>query len=122
MTDAVPKAKRKTVDHLNLEEIVHLANKIGMEYVEMKKKAEKLALFKPSEKAKAMQRYDDGSRSESKVKRLADIDPDYLAFLEEMADAKAESEKLKIRYDSYLNLFEAKRSLLSYQKAEMTLL
>ena len=33
-----------------------------------------------------------------------------------------DGDKLRIRYESYKNLFEARRSLLSYQKAEMKLL
>ncbi len=120
MAESVKKPKK--VDHLNLEEIVHLANKVGMEYVHSKALAEKFSLFKATEKSKAMQRYDDGIRSEAKIKRLAETDKEYLDFLEQLAQAKASSEKLRIRYESYLNLFEAKRSLLSYQKAEMSLL
>ena len=112
---------RPTVE-LNLEEIVHLANKVGMEYVAAKKKAERCELMKATSRARAMERYDDGKRSEAKIKRLAEMDADYVRFLEELAEAKAESERLRIRYESYKNLFEARRSMLSYQKAEMKVL
>ena len=57
-----------------------------------------------------------------KIRRLAETDPDYLQFINQLVEAKSNSEKLKIRYESYKNLFEAKRSLLSYQKAEMNIL
>lgn len=107
---------------MSLEEIVHLSNKIGMEYAEAKKKSDYLELLKPSYRARAMERYDDGQRSEVKIKRLAEIDETYLKYLNQLAEAKANCDRLKIRYDSYKNLFEAKRSMLSYQKAEMKLI
>ena len=109
-------------DHMNLENIVHSANKVGLEYARAKKKYERLELFKPTYKAKAMEKYDDGTRSEVKIKRLAEIDQEYIKFLELLAEARAESESLRIRYESFKNLFEARRSMLSYQKAEMKIL
>ena len=107
---------------LNLEEIVYLTNKVGMEYVAAKKLAERLELMKATERAKAMDRYDDGKTSETKIRRQAETDEEYIEFIESLAKAKSDSEKLKIRYESYKNLFEARRSMLSYQKAEMRLL
>jgi hypothetical protein len=111
-----------TADRLGLEEIVHLTNKIGMEFVDAKKDAELLELLKPTVRARIMLRYDDGSMSEVKLKRITETDEEYIECLTKLAEAKAKSEKLKIRYESYKNLFEAKRSLLSYQKAEMKLI
>ncbi len=108
--------------NLGLEEIVHRINRIGLEYVEVKRKSDRLELLKSSYKARAMEKYDDGQRSEAKIKRMAELDEVYIAFLEEFAQIRADSEKLKIRYESYRNLFEARRSILSYKKAEMTLL
>lgn len=108
--------------NLGLEEIVHRINRIGLEYVEVKRKSDRLELLKSSYKARAMEKYDDGLRTEAKIKRLAELDEVYLAFLEELAQVRADSEKLKIRYESYRNLFEARRSILSYKKAEMKLL
>jgi hypothetical protein len=67
-------------------------------------------------------RLDDGSMSEARLKRLTETDPEYLEFIEKLVTAKGECDKLRIRYESYKNLFEARRSLLSYQKAEMKLL
>ena len=113
---------KKENTQLNLEEIVSISNKIGLEYVEAKKKAEYYELLKPSKRAQAMEKYDDEKRSEAKIRRLAETDPDYLQFINQLVEAKSNSEKLKIRYESYKNLFEAKRSLLSYQKAEMNIL
>ena len=107
---------------LTLEDIVTLANKIGLEYVKSKKKADYYELIKASKRAEFMEKHDDGTRTETKIRRLAETDSDYINFLEELSKAKFESEQLKIRYESYKNLFEARRSMLSYQKAEMTLL
>lgn len=108
-------------EKLSLEDIVNLANKVGLEFVAAKKTADRLELLKATMRAKAMEKYDDGSRSEAKIKRLAEMDSEYVAFLEELTNAKAEYERYRIRYESYKNLFEARRSMLSYQKAEMRL-
>jgi len=108
-------------DKLGLEEIVHLTNKIGLEYVAAKKEAERCELLKASVKARIAVQLDNGSMSEVKLRRLTEIDPEYIAFLEKLAEARSQSEKLRIRYESYKNLFDARRSLLSYQKAEMKL-
>ncbi|NRA64354.1 MAG: hypothetical protein HRU19_07710 [Pseudobacteriovorax sp.] len=112
----------KKTDKLGLEEIVKLANKIGLEYVAAKREAEYLDLMKSPIKAKIALRIDDGSLSETKLKRLTDSDPEYLEYLVKLSDAKQNAEKLRIRYESYKNLFDARRSLLSYQKEEMKLL
>ena len=109
-------------DKLGLEEIVHLSNKIGMEYAAARKEAERLELLKATVRARAAIRLDDGEMSEAKLKRLTEVDPEYVDFLDKLAHAKGEAERLRIRYESYKNLFEARRSLLSYQKAEMKLL
>ncbi len=109
-------------EKLGLEEIVHLANKIGLEYANAKREAERLELLKPSVRARIAIRLDTGAHSEVKLKRLTETDPEYLDFIEKLVVAKGECERLRIRYESYKNLFEAKRSLLSYQKAEMKLL
>ncbi len=109
-------------DRLGLEEIVHLTNKIGLEYVAAKKDAERLDLLKNTVRAKISIRLDNGNLSEAKLRRLMETDDEYIAFLEALINAKAESEKLRVRYESYKNLFEARRSLMSYQKAEMKLI
>ena len=109
-------------DPMRLEEIVRRANEIGLQCVEAKKQAERLEYMKATIRAQAMERHEDGHLSEAKIRRLAETDPIYIAFLEELVAARAAYEKLRIRYESYKNLFEARRSLLSYQKAEMRLL
>lgn len=112
----------QSIDKLGLEEIVKLANKIGLEYAEARKIADRLDLLKPTIRARVAMRLDNGSVSETKLKRMTETDDEYVAYLEELANARGESEKLRIRYESYKNLFDARRSLLSYQKAEMKLI
>ncbi len=109
-------------DKLGLEDIVHLANKIGLEYATAKREAERLDLLKPTVRARVSIRLDDGELSEAKLRRLTETDDEYVNFIEQLVVAKGECDKLRIRYESYKNLFEARRSLLSYQKAEMKLL
>lgn len=109
-------------DRLGLEEIVHLANRVGLEYVTARKEAELLDMMKNTVRARISMRLDDGTLSEVKLRRLMEIEPEYEEFLVKLVSARAESEKLRIRYESYKNLFDARRSLLSYQKAEMKIL
>jgi hypothetical protein len=111
-----------SADRLGLEDIVHLANKIGLEFVAARKEAERLELLKNTVRARIAIRLDDGSMTEAKLRRLMETDPEYEEFLNKLVAARAESEKLRVRYESYKNLFDARRSLLSYQKAEMKLL
>lgn len=119
---SISASARAAADKLGLEEIVHITNKVGLEYVAAKKEAERLDLLKATVRARVMTRLDDGTMAEAKLRRVTEIDPEYVAHLERMIEADAESERLRIRYESYKNLFEARRSLLSYQKAEMKLL
>ena len=109
-------------EKLTLEEIVFLAHKVGLEYVTAKKKVDRNDLLKSIYRSKLMEKHDNGQRSEAKIKRLAETDEEYLQFVEKLAEAKFICEELKIRYESYKNLFEARRSMLSYQKAEMKLI
>ena len=109
---------------LNLEEIVKLTNKIGLEYASAKKEFDRLDLFKNVVRARISTRIENENPkiSEARLKRFTDSDPEYIKYLDRLLEAKNNMESLKIRYDSYKNLFDAKRSLLSYQKAEMKLL
>ena len=107
---------------LTLEDIVTLTNKIGLAYAESKRKAEYFELMKPTERARLMEKHDDGKLTETKIRRLAETDSEYINYLEKLSKAKFECEQLKIRYESYKNLFEARRSMLSYKKAEMSLI
>jgi hypothetical protein len=104
---------------LSLEEVVALASRVGLEWARAKKQADRYELLKPSFRAKMMDKYDDGATSEAKIRRQAEQDSEYIDFLEKLNQFKGDCEVLRIRYDSYRNLFEAKRSLLSYRKAEM---
>ena len=115
-------SKEKSWDKLGLEEIVHISNKVGLAYVDAKKIADHLELMKPIIRAQIAIRLDDDNISEAKLKRLTETDPEYISFLEKLTDARRECDKLKVRYDSYKNLFDARRSLLSFQKEEMKLL
>lgn len=107
---------------LGLEELVHLANKVGMELVEAKKACDRCELMKPIVRASIMQRLDDGEMSEAKLRRLMEGDAEYIAYIDKLIEARAWVERVKIRYESYKNLFEARRSVLSYRKAEMRLI
>ena len=109
----------KNSKRLTLEEVVSLTNRVGLEWAQVKKRADRYELLKPSFRAKIMDKYDDGTTSEAKIRRQAEQDSEYIDFLEKLNKTKGECEVLRIRYDSYRNLFEAKRSLLSYRKAEM---
>ena len=110
---------------LSLEEIIHLANRIGLEYVDKKQEAERLELMRTTVRARIMNRIEnqaaesDQKLSENKLKRMAEADPEYVTLLENMATARAEAEKLKVRYDSYRHLFEAQRTMLSYRRTEL---
>lgn len=112
---------RGLTSELNLEEIIHIANKLGLEYVEKRKEAERLELIRTSVRSKIMNRIENenGKVAETRLKRLAEADNEYLSLLEDIAAARAESEKLRIRYESYRNLFDARRTLISYKKTEL---
>ena len=107
---------------ITLEELVRTANKVGMELVEAKKICDRYELMKQTMRAKIMQRLDDGKQSETKLRRLMEVDAEYTDYLQKLIEARAHAERVKIRYESYKNLFEARRSMLSYRKAEMRLL
>lgn len=107
---------------LSLEEIIHLANKIGLEHVEKRKEAERLELLRTSIRATIMNRLESAASEripEARLKRLAEADAEYLTLLENIASARAESEKLRVRYESYRNLFDARRTMISYKKTEL---
>ncbi len=107
---------------LTLEEIIHLANKIGLEHVEKRKEAERLELLRTSVRATIMNRIEAAAAEripEARLKRLAEADAEYLSLLENIATARAESEKLRVRYESYRNLFDARRTMISYKKTEL---
>ena len=109
-------------DAMTLEDLVKLANKVGMELVEAKKTSDRYELLKASVRSKVMQRLDDGKLSESKLRRLMEMDEEYTSYLQKLLDARSYTDRIRIRYESYKNLFEARRSMLSYRKAEMHLL
>ena len=122
--DSGPKnsTEPKSAAKLGLEDIVQLTNKVGLEFVSAKKEAERLELLKPTVRARITIRLDCGNLSEVKLRRLTETDEEYVNYLERLAEAKADADRLRIRYESYKNLFEARRSLLSYQKAELKLI
>jgi hypothetical protein len=120
--DRLESVKPNNFDKLGLEEIVHLANKVGLEFAAARKEAERLDLLKATVRARVALRLDNGELTEAKLRRLTETDVEYVDFIEKLAEAKGNSEKLRIRYESYKNLFDARRSMLSYQKAEMKLI
>lgn len=109
---------------LSLEEIIQLANKIGLEYVDKRREAERLELLRTTVRSKIMNRIEAESGTgtsipEGRLKRLAEADSEYIELLEQISVMRAESEKLRIRYESYRNLFDAKRTMISYKKVEL---
>jgi hypothetical protein len=109
---------------LTLEEIIQLANKIGLEYADKRRDAERLELLRTTVRSRIMNRIEadaglDASIPEGRLKRLAEADAEYVQLLEQIAQSRAEAEKLRIRYESYRNLFDAKRTMISYKKTEL---
>lgn len=109
---------------LSLEEIIQLANKIGLEFVDKRREAERLELLRTTVRAKIMNRIEaeagtDAAIPEGRLKRLAEADAEYVQLLEQIAQTRADSEKLRIRYESYRNLFDARRTMISYKKTEL---
>ena len=114
----------KETRELSLEEIIHISNKLGLEHAEKRREAELLELLRSSKRAQIMNQIESDnpnnkSFSEAKLKRLAEAHPDYLQLLEQIVESRSKAEKVKIRYDSYRNLFEAKRTMISLKKTEM---
>lgn len=107
---------------LSLEEIIHIANKVGLEHVDRRKDAERLELLRTSIRARIMNRLETEATEripEARLKRLAEADPEYIQSLEDIATARSEAEKLRVRYESYRNLFDARRTMISYKKTEL---
>ncbi len=109
------------IREMALEEIIQISNKIGLEYVEKRKDAERLELLRTSVRSKIMNRLESiGDKiPEARLKRLAEADLEYTELLEKIAYARGEAEKLRIRYESYKSLFDARRTMISYKKVEM---
>lgn len=119
-----PEPPAHPIKDLGLEEIIRLANKIGLEYADKRKEAERLELLRTSIRAQIMNRIEltHSKVPEAKLKRLAEADAEYINILEQIAEFRAEAEKLRVRYESYKNLFDARRTLISYKKVEMQIL
>ena len=124
ISDRILDNDTNTKVNLDLEEIVLLTNKIGLEYASEKHEADRLSLLKHTVQARIMLELDESysNLSEAKKRRLMEASKKYVDFIEELLCAKKKYENLRIRYDSYKNLFEARRSMLSYKKAEMNLI
>ncbi len=109
------------VKEMALEEIIQISNKIGLEYVDKRKDAERFELLRTSIRAKIMNRIELNNEKipEARLKRLAEADSEYINLLENIASARAEAEKLRVRYESYKSLFDARRTMISYKKVEL---
>ena len=115
-----PSSSTSGID-IGLEEIIQLSNKIGLEFADKRKEAERYELMRTSIRAKIMNRIETEHHKipEARLKRLAEADAEYIHFLEKIAESRADAEKLRVRYESYRSLFEAKRTLISYKKVEL---
>jgi hypothetical protein len=111
----------KDIKEMGLEEIIQISNKIGLDYVEKRKEAERLELLRTSVRSKIMNHIElkNGKTPEARLKRLAEADFEYIDLLEKIASTRAEAEKLRIRYESYKSLFDARRTMISYKKVEL---
>jgi len=109
------------IKEMALEEIIQISNKIGLEYADKRKDAERLELLRTSIRAKIMNQIELKNEKipEARLKRLAEADFEYMDLLEKIASTRAEAEKLRIRYESYKSLFDARRTMISYKKVEL---
>lgn len=109
------------IKEMALEEIIQISNKIGLEYADKRKDAERLELLRTSIRAKIMNRIELKNEKipEARLKRLAEADFEYIDLLEKIASSRAEAEKLRIRYESYKSLFDARRTMISFKKVEL---
>jgi len=106
----------------SLEDIIHMANQLGLEYVEKRREAERAELLRTSIRSQIMIRLEenkDEKFSEAKLKRLAEADVEYCAFLESIATLRSDAEKARIRYESYRDLFDARKTMLYYKQVEL---
>ena len=104
-----------------LEEIIQISNKSGLEYADRRRDAERLELLRTSVRAKIMNRLEQVYEKipEARLKRLAEAEEEYTSLLENIAFTRAEAEKLRIRYESYKSLFDARRTMISFKKVEL---
>jgi hypothetical protein len=116
-----PLEPKKDGKELSLEDIIKLSNRIGLEYIEKRKEAELTELLRTPLRSKIMNRLEmeQGKLGEAKLKRLAEVDLEYIDLLKKISILRAEADKLRIRYESYKSLFDAKRTMISYKKLEL---
>lgn len=116
------------MDHQNLtslEQVVVEAETKGKEWVSAKQVAKRLEELKKYKLSKVMNEFEisekvnGGKVSETKLKRLAEGSKDYKDHVEEWVIADKEANKLRIEYDALINFYEAKRSMLSLEKAKV---
>jgi hypothetical protein len=109
------------IKEMALEEIIQISNRIGLEYAEKRREAERLELMRTSVRAQIMNRIEQSNEKipEARLKRLAEAHEEYTALLEKIATYRAEAEKLRVRYESYKSLFDARRTMISYKKVEL---
>jgi len=66
--------------------------------------------MKPTVRSRIAIRLDNGEITETKLRRLTETDNEYVTYLEKLAEARNQCERLRIRYESYKNLFDARRA------------
>ena len=115
---------------------------INLEFLEDKARhAEKLG-HEWAERNQISRRYDEGRKAffagiknkvaqekaqlnqkivEAQIERIALAHPDYKDYIDQWVDAEKEAIKAKVSYESAKNLFEARRSYASLEKARMNL-
>jgi hypothetical protein len=109
----------------DLQEVVRQMHAAGLKYAKSKALLERLELTRSSVKARLMQKIlqtaGDGKISETRLLHQAEATPEYWSHLEQIAKAREDFEIHRIVYESLRALFDAKRSEMSYAKAEMNL-
>lgn len=110
----------------DLETLSYEIEKKGKIWIEAKQIAERYEELKKTILAEIQnntESYNTGKElSESKLKRLAEGSDMYKAHIEEMCAAKKNASVAYIEYEALKNLFEAKRSDQSFEKAKLQLI
>jgi hypothetical protein len=110
-------------DSSNLERLVVEIQVAGQEWIEAKLKSDQLDDGEKNYLAALMNSLDDAMKgtkiSESKLERLARGSPEFGNYVIGKVTAIAETGRKKVRYEALQNLWEAKRSELSFERVKI---
>ena len=110
-------------DSSNLERLVVEIQEAGQAWIESKLKSDQLDAGEKNYLAALMNGIDDATKgtkiSEAKLERLARGSPEFGNYVIGKVMAIAETGRKKVRYESLQNLWEAKRSELSFERVKI---